>query len=368
MAEGLSSVRIENVSKSFGSLQVLKSTTLEIASGEFFSLLGPSGCGKTTLLNILGGMEIADEGRVIIGNSDVTYLPPERRPTNMVFQSYAIFPHLSVAKNIGYGLRSRKLGREEAFRRVNRALELVHLGGMGDRDPSELSGGQRQRVALARALVLEPKVLLLDESLAALDRRLREAMQTELRELQRKVGITFVFVTHDQDEAMAMSDRIAVMGAGGILQVAKPTELYHRPINRQVAEFIGSINLLPVQAISETSDGLALNGGSLGAFFLNETSQSGQGIPNEVPAMLALRPESIELHSERPPETVNAIPGDVLEHVFLGDRSFLRIRVDNKTEPMIAACSKERDWSQVAKGERVWMIWHPRSGQLLPDA
>lgn len=363
MTDVSSAIRIDNVSKSFGAVQVLKSTSLEIRAGEFFSLLGPSGCGKTTLLNIMGGMEQPDQGRILIGGQDITRLPPERRPTNMVFQSYAIFPHLSVAKNVGYGLRSRRLGKKETARRVDEMLELVHLAGMGDRDPMALSGGQRQRVALARALVLEPKVLLLDESLAALDRRLREAMQTELRQIQRRVGITFVFVTHDQDEAMAMSDRIAVMGEGGIMQVATPDELYRRPRTRAVAEFIGSINLVPVNAITVSGFELTLDAGGLGSFVL-----IGEASPDPaVPVLLALRPEDLVIHGECPPHGVNAIRGEIDEHVFLGDRSFLRVRVEGRTEPMIAACHRDRDWSSARPGNPVWLGWGRTCGRLLPN-
>jgi spermidine/putrescine ABC transporter ATP-binding subunit len=363
MSETSSAIRIDNVSKSFGAVQVLRSTSLEIRGGEFFSLLGPSGCGKTTLLNIMGGMEQPDEGRVLLGGQDITHLAPERRPTNMVFQSYAIFPHLSVAKNVGYGLRSRRLGKAETARRVEAMLELVHLAGMGDRSPSELSGGQRQRVALARALVLEPKVLLLDESLAALDRRLREAMQIELRQLQRRVGITFVFVTHDQDEAMAMSDRIAVMGDGGILQIATPAELYHHPVSRAVAEFIGSINLVPIHAITPGDGGLSLDAGNLGTFALRSAAA-----PVNAPALLALRPEDLIIWAEKPLSDVNAMPGQVEEHVFLGDRSFLRVRVAGCSDPMIAVCQRDRDWSTASIGQPVWLGWNPASGRLLPDA
>ncbi|HEV7252810.1 MAG TPA: ABC transporter ATP-binding protein [Mesorhizobium sp.] len=356
-----SALRIEGVSKSFGRLEVLKGIDLEIGSGEFFSLLGPSGCGKTTLLNILGGLEAPSQGRIVIEGQDVTHLPPERRPTNMVFQSYAIFPHLSVGRNLAYGLRRRRLPKGEVDRRVARMLDLVHLDGMVDRDPAELSGGQRQRVALARALILEPKVLLLDESLAALDRRLREAMQVELRQLQRTVGITFVFVTHDQDEAMAMSDRIAVMGEGRVLQVADPARLYHEPNCRAVAEFIGSINLFPIHRVEDIADGLLLEGGPLGAFRLPR--RAGE-LPGRDGLMLAVRPEAIEIVSEKPDDGLNALPGRIVESVFLGDRSFLRVAVPEWAHPVVAACPPGR-LSELREAQNVWLTWKPESGRLL---
>lgn len=235
-------IQINDVRKQFGPVVALEKIDLKIAEGEFFSLLGPSGCGKTTLLRILSGLEFPTSGSVVIDGSDVSREPPYRRPTNLVFQSYAIFPHLSVAENIAYGLRRLRLGSAEQARRVDDMLALIGLQGFGSRKPNQLSGGQLQRVALARALVLKPKVLLLDEPLAALDKKLRERMQLELRALQREVGITFVFVTHDQEEALTLSDRVAVMSQGRMVQCSTPLELYERPQNRFVAEFVGEMN------------------------------------------------------------------------------------------------------------------------------
>jgi len=364
MPDTQSSVRIESLSKSFGRLTVLDAINLEIASGEFFSLLGPSGCGKTTLLNILGGLAMPDTGRVFIGNDDVTHLPPERRPTNIVFQSYALFPHLTVARNIAYGLRRKRLGREETRRRVGHMLELVHLSDMAERMPDGLSGGQRQRVALARALVMEPRVLLLDESLSALDKKLREAMQLELRQLQRVVGITFVFVTHDQDEAMAMSDRIAVMANGAVLQVDTPMRLYGEPTCREVAEFIGSINLLPVSGLSKEGALSVVSGGDLGPFRLAHPSL---GYVETSKGYLAVRPESIDVETTIPTSTnSNVLQGTVLETVFLGDRSYVRAKVENRAEPFLASCPCQRA-SQIAVGQKIWLKWQADGCRVIPS-
>ena len=237
-------IKIKNLSKSFGDVEVLKNINLEVEEGEFFSLLGPSGCGKTTLLRILAGFEYPSEGEVFFDDANVTSLPPNLRPSNMVFQNYAIFPHINVQRNIEFGLRKENLSKAEMGERVENALKMVQLEGYENRYSNQLSGGQRQRIALARALVKQPKVLLLDEPLGALDKKLREEMQIELRNLQKSLGITFIFVTHDQEEAMTMSDRIAVMDEGNILQVSPPREIYHNPKNKFVSQFIGNINIL----------------------------------------------------------------------------------------------------------------------------
>jgi spermidine/putrescine transport system ATP-binding protein len=240
-------VRLEGVRKRYGEVVALDGVDLEIRRGEFFSLLGPSGCGKTTLLRLLAGFETPDAGRVLIGGKDMAGVPPYERPVNTVFQNYALFPHMTVAGNIAFGLRMKGLPQGEIRKKVAWALELVDLLGLEGRYPRELSGGQKQRVALARALVLEPQVLLLDEPLSALDLKLRQELRVELMQLQRRLGTTFVFVTHDQEEALVMSDRIAVMRAGRVEQVGLPDEVYERPKNRFVADFLGRSNLLPAR-------------------------------------------------------------------------------------------------------------------------
>jgi putrescine transport system ATP-binding protein len=236
-------VRIEGISKRFGSVQALDDVSLTIAENEFFALLGPSGCGKTTLLRMLAGFESPDSGRILLEGEDMVGVPPYRRPFNMMFQSYALFPHMSVFDNVAYGLRQERVPRAQLAERTQAALEMVQLGGLGRRRPGQLSGGQRQRVALARALVKRPRLLLLDEPLAALDRKLRGQMQYELKNLQAAVGITFVIVTHDQEEALVMADRAAILDHGRVLQVGPPTELYERPTSRFVATFVGDSNL-----------------------------------------------------------------------------------------------------------------------------
>ncbi len=244
-APGAPLIQLRGLHKHYGDYHALRGIDLEIRQGEFFSLLGPSGCGKTTLLRTIAGFETPDQGSLSIDGRDMRGVPANHRPTNMVFQSYAIFPHLTVAQNVAFGLRRDPRSREDKARAVGEALEMVGIGGFGNRAAHALSGGQRQRVALARALILKPKVLLLDEPLSALDKKLREQLQVELMKLQRNVGITFILVTHDQEEALIMSDRIAVMFEGGIAQMADPETLDRRPSSRRVAEFIGKMNLLP---------------------------------------------------------------------------------------------------------------------------
>jgi spermidine/putrescine ABC transporter ATP-binding subunit len=251
-------VRIDNLSKRFGEVAAVDGVSLEIASGEFFSLLGPSGCGKTTLLRIIAGLEMPSAGRVHVAGTDVTDLPSHRRPVNMVFQHYALFPHLSVEQNVAFGLRYRGIRGSEAHQRVTEALGLVRLEGYGGRKPDQLSGGQRQRVALARALVLRPTVLLLDEPLGALDQKLRREMQLELKRLQRSLGITFIFVTHDQEEALTMSDRIAVMNHGKVEQLDAPECVFERPRTRFVADFLGAANFLQARVVEVTPGGVAV--------------------------------------------------------------------------------------------------------------
>jgi ABC-type Fe3+/spermidine/putrescine transport system ATPase subunit len=238
-------VRFEGVAKHFGEVAAVDGVDLELAEGEFFALLGPSGCGKTTLMRLLAGFEQPDAGRILLSGQDIAGLPPHRRPTSLMFQTYALFPHLSVAGNVGFGLKQQGWEKARAAERVAEMLRLVRLEGLDGRKPHQLSGGQRQRVALARALAPEPKVLLLDEPLAALDRRLREDTQLELKAIQRTLGLTFMIVTHDQDEAMAVADRMAVMKDGRIAQAGPPREVYERPASRDVAEFIGEANLFP---------------------------------------------------------------------------------------------------------------------------
>jgi spermidine/putrescine transport system ATP-binding protein len=306
----MSAVVLENLSKRFGDVQALRELTLEIQDGEFFSLLGPSGCGKTTTLRLIAGFEEPTTGRIILGGTDVTQRPPHRRPVNTVFQNYALFPHLSVKNNVAFGLRFSDLGRKEKSRKVAEALALVQMEGFERRRPAQLSGGEQQRVALARALVLNPRVLLLDEPLGALDAKLRRALQIELKTLQQEVGITFVYVTHDQEEALTMSDRMAVMSRGLAQQVGAPNDVYEEPTNEFVADFLGISNLMAAEAHGR---GIV----SLG----DSTLRAGRGdLDSTGPVMVTIRPERIQLEALAP-EQENRLRGIVTRIVFLGSTS-----------------------------------------------
>jgi len=300
LAKGLSVRKIE---KHFGSVHAVDDVSLDVREGEFFTLLGPSGCGKTTLLRIIAGLELPDSGRVVLGGKDITSLPANKRLVNTVFQSYALFPHLSIFENVAFGLRSRKFSRSDVESRVNRRLEMLGLEEMADRYPHQLSGGQQQRVALGRALVNEPDVLLLDEPMSALDAKLRAQVQVELRRLQRKLGQTFILVTHDQSEALVVSDRIAVMNVGRIMQFGTPKEVYEQPNTRFVAEFLGAANLIEGR---RQHDGLEAE---IGFLHLKEAPPWSKGT-------VAIRPERIRIKDEPPPK--NGVRARVREAIYRG--------------------------------------------------
>jgi spermidine/putrescine transport system ATP-binding protein len=313
-------VELRAVAKHFGATVALHALDLSIRKGEFFSLLGPSGCGKTTTLNLIGGFESPSSGSVLIDGRPVQDVPPFRRPVNTVFQNYALFPHMSVADNVGFGLRMKQVPLAERRQAVAEMLRLVSLQGYEDRRPSQLSGGQRQRVALARALVNRPSVLLLDEPLGALDLKLRKQMQTELTRIQRQVGITFVYVTHDQEEALAMSDRIAVMDHGRLLQVGTPTEIYSAPANRAVMEFIGSVNVFNGR-VGDSASGIDLGG--LGRM----PAQGLQALPAGSDAALLVRPERLQLSATRP--AAAALEGTIDKVAHLGFVTHCTVRLAN---------------------------------------
>ena len=270
----INQVEVEKVYKTFGEVKAVDGVSLKVAQGHFFSLLGPSGCGKTTLLRLIAGFEIPNSGDILIDSKSMDRIAPNLRPTNMVFQNYAIFPHLNVEENVAYGLRKKNLPKEKKIKMINDSLELVGLEGLNKRSSNALSGGQKQRVALARALILKPKVLLLDEPLSALDKKLREQMQSELRNLQKAVGITFILVTHDQEEALTMSDKIAVMFDGKVEQIASPKELYERPASRRVASFIGAMNFVNAE-ILESNGKVKVKSDLLGKFEISKKQVSG---------------------------------------------------------------------------------------------
>jgi len=362
-SSAIPAVRLSGVSRQFGEYKALDSVSLDIFDGEFFSMLGPSGSGKTTCLRLIAGFDQPNAGRVELHGQDVTDLPPYEREVNTVFQDYALFPHMSVGDNIAYGLMIKKVSKAERIKRVAEMLELVRLPGMEKRRPSQLSGGQRQRVALARALINRPRVLLLDEPLGALDLKLRKEMQIELKQLQREVGITFVYVTHDQEEALTMSDRIAVMEHGHVLQVGTPLDIYETPNSRFVADFIGETNF--ISGTLASIDGVR---GEFRADGLKIVALVEPGIQPGTPATLAVRPERIALTEAPPGDTPNAFLADVVERIYVGtDTRFgvrlaptvsLRVRRQNLGSASLPALSDS--------GAKVWVSWTPDSARILP--
>jgi spermidine/putrescine transport system ATP-binding protein len=316
-------LRIRGVSRSYGDVDAVRDVSLDVPPGQFLTLLGPSGCGKTTLLRLVAGFEAPDAGTISISGRDVTALPAHKRPVNTVFQQYALFPHRTVFGNVAFGLEVRSLARGEIHDRVARALELVRMKDLGRRRVSEISGGQRQRVALARALVLEPDVLLLDEPMAALDLKLRKEMQVELKNLQERLAITFLFVTHDQDEALVMSDRIAVMNAGRVEQAEAPEELYEKPRTRFVADFLGVTNLFEGR-VAGSRDGhvVVRTPGGLELLAVDDG-----GWPAGEPVWIGLRPEKISLVEPATGRAANSYEGTIDDEVFLGDWTDWRVRV-----------------------------------------
>jgi spermidine/putrescine transport system ATP-binding protein len=373
VSEAKTIIRFENVTKRYGKVLAVDNVSLAIEEGEFFALLGPSGCGKTTLLRLLAGFETPTEGRILIDGQDVSHTPPNRRPVNMVFQSYAVFPHMSVADNVAYGLKVDRVAAPERARRVEEALGLVKLEGLGARKPDQLSGGQRQRVALARALVKRPRVLLLDEPLSALDAKLREAMRSELTQLQEKVGVTFLFVTHDQDEALAMASRCAVMNRGLLQQVATPGDLYEFPNSRFVADFIGSVNLFEGRLAAHATDHAVVEAPGLPTGIFLDHGVTG-GLESTV--WVALRPEKIELHKRsegRPPpppvdapEGHNRVPGVIRRIAYMGSESVYEVAVEGGTSVKVLRSNPaRRDQEDLAAGERVWLAWRACSPVVL---
>jgi spermidine/putrescine transport system ATP-binding protein/putrescine transport system ATP-binding protein len=342
-------VHIDNVRRSFGTVSALDGVTLDIAANEFFALLGPSGCGKTTLLRVLAGFERPDSGTVTLGGEDLLSRPPHRRPVNLMFQSYALFPHLTVARNVAYGLEREKLPRKQVTARVSEVLETVGLSGESARRPHQLSGGQRQRVALARAIVKRPSLLLLDEPLSALDRKVRAEMQLELKRLQHEVGITFVVVTHDQEEAMSMADRIAVLDRGRVQQVASPVELYQRPANLFVADFIGTSNLFTGVA---GSGGITVDG--VGVLPVAGTPARGR-------AHLMVRPEDARIA----PAGQGFVRGEVISSQFFGGQSTLAVRIRGRQAPVLLT---QPGPPQLTGAAEVDVAWDPDKAVVFPEA
>ena len=350
-------LQLADIEKSFGDTRVLKGISLSVSQGEFITLLGSSGCGKTTTLRIIAGLESPDKGRVLLSGQDVTELEPNRRDVNTVFQSYALFPHMNVGANVGYSLKIRKTPKEEIRRRVGEMLELVQLSGFEKRMPGELSGGQKQRVAIARALINEPRLLLLDEPLGALDLQLRRQMQQELKRLQKKLGITFIYITHDQEEALNMSDRIAVMKDGRFQQIGPPNEVYGAPKTSYVARFVGAANIVHGTVEKVEGDVVSFAGTQGGGRFLSR----GHGFAPGQPVTLALRGEQAQAVREFDRRD-EGLPGVVKEKSFSG--GMLRIAVElSGGEEFI--CMRQGIDAGLAPGDSVKIQWEPASACLV---
>ncbi|WP_022703803.1 ABC transporter ATP-binding protein [Pseudorhodobacter ferrugineus] len=350
-------IAFQDVHKYYGDYHALRGITATIRAGEFFSLLGPSGCGKTTLLRTIAGFEGISSGAVMIDGRNMAGVPANQRPTNMVFQSYAIFPHLTVAENVGFGLRKARLPKAELATRVGEALEMVGLKGYGDRAAHALSGGQRQRVALARALILKPKVLLLDEPLSALDKKMREQMQVELIRLQRQVGITFILVTHDQEEALVMSDRIAVMFEGEIAQLADPETLYRRPNSRKVANFIGTMNFLPAEILSEAGGKIEIEAQGFGKLTLE--AEQAPGAASGDGAAVGFRPETLTILFEGQTASDRESMAVIEEVVYYGDMTYYDVRLDGTEKPIRISMRNVFGRPVLDIGARTRVAWSP---------
>jgi spermidine/putrescine transport system ATP-binding protein len=363
---GTPSIELENVTKTFGEIVAVDNLSLSVAPGEFLALLGPSGCGKTTTLRMIGGFELPDAGSVRINGEEMGNRPPYRRQVNTVFQNYALFPHLSVGRNVGYGLEMARVPKDQRTGRVTNALAMVRLPDVEKRKPSELSGGQQQRVALARALVNRPQVLLLDEPLGALDLKLRKAMQLELKRLNREVGATFVYVTHDQEEALTMSNRIAVMNEGRILQVGSPDEIYERPRSRFVADFIGQTNFL--------SGSIVVVDGGLATIDVPGAGHVRGSVPAGMHPMgtvtMALRPERVFLEADldgKVPTGWIRIRGVVTDVIYLGTHTQYLIAVGSKQSLLVHRQNRSAAAPGVGQGETATIVFDPASASVLND-
>jgi putrescine transport system ATP-binding protein len=356
-------VRIEHVSKKFGDFVAVDNVSLSVLKGEIFCLLGGSGCGKTTLLRMLAGFETPTGGRIFIDGQDMADIPPYERPANMMFQSYALFPHMTVEKNVAFGLEQEKLPRAEIDRRVGEMLDIVRLGEFARRKPHQLSGGQRQRVALARALVKRPKLLLLDEPLGALDKKLREKTQFELINIQEQLGVTFIVVTHDQEEAMTLATRIGVMDRGEIVQVGTPTDIYEYPTSKFVADFIGSVNMFEGKLIEDEPDHVRIVSPELSSVvYVDHGISSAPGAS----VWVAIRPEKIDISRTAPASTENTVKGVVKEIAYMGDMSVYLVRIDNGKLVRVTLPNIERHADdRISWDETVHLSWHPSSPVVL---
>ena len=372
VASGMPLLRIDAVVKTFGQFRAVDALSLDIQAGEFFALLGPSGCGKTTLLRMLAGFETPDSGRILLDGKDIAQVPPHQRPVNMMFQNYALFPHLNVRDNIAFGLKRAEMSKSDVNARVSEMVALVRLDGLEKRKPDQLSGGQRQRVALARSLARRPQLLLLDEPLAALDKKLRESTQLELMELQRRLGLTFIIVTHDQQEAMTMAGRIGVMDAGRLQQVAAPRELYEAPRSRWIAEFVGDINLLEGQV--ETSEGaypmmarrIAIATGEAGTIYVAAPREP----LTKSNLCVAIRPEKVKLSRRAPASddvrAINRLEGVVTDVSYLGGMTSYKVKLDSGAVLRSAMANTARlDLDAYSPSQRVVAWFSPEDCVVL---
>ena len=357
-------IRFENVVKRFGDFTAIDHVSLDIYEREFFALLGPSGCGKTTLMRMLAGFEEPTEGKVTLAGQDLVGVPPYRRPVNMMFQSYALFPHMNVAENIAFGLKQDKMPKGEITARVEEMLKLVKLEQFAKRKPHQLSGGQRQRVALARSLAKRPKVLLLDEPLGALDKKLREETQFELMDLQMELGMTFLIVTHDQEEAMTVADRIAVMNNGVLVQVAPPSEIYEQPATRYVADFIGDVNLIESKVVSCAPDLCTLSSPvTEAALVVGHMVEAKAGDS----AALAIRPEKLRISLDPPADTsTNCFAGEIWDIGYLGDLSIYHVELPCGTRIKVSQPNVSRVVERpISWEDKVWVTFTPHAGVVL---
>ncbi|HLB06999.1 MAG TPA: ABC transporter ATP-binding protein [Alphaproteobacteria bacterium] len=356
-------ISVRNLTKRFGPKVVaVDDVSFDVQRGEFFALLGPSGCGKTTVLRLIAGFENPSEGNILLDGASVEGVDPNKRPVNMVFQNYAVFPHMTVAQNVGYGLKVAHVRKAEIGPKVAEALRLVRLEGYEERKPDQLSGGERQRVALARALIKKPKVLLLDEPLSALDAKLRVQMRQELVELQKSVGITFIIVTHDQNEALSMADRIAVMACGVVRQIAPPIELYEQPNSRFVADFIGRVNLFDGRVVGLEDGRVLIEAKGLGRIAVPHRGKA------EGEVALAVRPEKVQLVSEEPRGSAIRLQGRVVDVAYYGDENLVGLRTEEALALTVNLPNVSRSTlPRVAVGDRLWATWAPEDCLLLTE-
>jgi spermidine/putrescine transport system ATP-binding protein len=357
-------VEFRAVTKRFGSLTAVNAVSLKVHQGEFLSLLGPSGCGKTTSLRMIAGFEQPDEGDILIGGTDAVGTPPYKRNVNTVFQQYALFPHMSVLDNVAYGLKQRREGKSERYAKAREALELVQLTGRDRHRPAMLSGGQQQRVALARALVMRPRVLLLDEPLGALDLKLRKEMQIELKRIQDQVGITFIYVTHDQEEALSMSDRVAVMSNGVIEQLDEPRAIYDRPLTPFVADFIGDMNFLDGEIVETADGGYAADAGA------GIVVRGRGGAARGRTLRIGIRPERMSAHPGAAPGTANSAPAEVITKMYLGDQVQIVAQLANGASVVVREqrASADPALDTIHPGDRVAISWDEAAPLILGDA